>query len=112
MGCVVDRWVHLMEAGDLSAVLELYAQEAEITNPAGSIPIIGIENISSYYTELSRLDLDFCLSGSVIKSGESAVIPCRYLGDKLTIEAVTLLEIESEKIAREKIYWSYDKERC
>ena len=45
------RYVELVDAGDIDAIVALYAQDATVEDPVGQAPLHGIDAIARFYRE-------------------------------------------------------------
>ncbi len=79
-----DRYITAVDAGDVDAVMALYADEPCIEDPVGSEPRVGRDAIRAFYTETAAMDFSARRIGPITVVGNRAAFQFRVdvpLGD-------------------------------
>lgn len=72
MTAAVHAYVAALNAGDLDAIVALYADDASVEDPVGSTPLVGTEAIRAFYARSTAMPLQVTLDGEVRVAGNSA----------------------------------------
>ena len=72
MEAAVHTYVRALNEGDLDAIVALYAEDAEVEDPVGSVPKRGLEEIRAFYAVSTQLKLVVALEGKVRAVGNEA----------------------------------------
>ncbi|MGH8833011.1 MAG: nuclear transport factor 2 family protein [Polaromonas sp.] len=72
MQAAVHAYVQALNAGDLDAIVALYAEDAVVEDPVGSAPQRGLAQIRDFYAASLRLKLEVELDGRVRMAGREA----------------------------------------
>ena len=73
MQAAVHAYVRALNAADLDAIVALYADDAVVEDPVGSVPQRGLADIRAFYARSLRLPLQVELEGPVrAVAGEAA----------------------------------------
>ena len=105
-----DQYVDAINAGDVSAVMALYADDAAVEDPAGTEPKRGDEILQLYTNALSG-GAKVELTGPVRISAKAAAFPlrveiCGAGGQVTTIEDILILEFNpAGKVAKMTAHW-------
>lgn len=75
MTAAVHAYVAALNAGDLDAIVALYADDASVEDPVGSKPLVGIEAISAFYARSTAIRLQVTLDGEVRVGGNECAFP-------------------------------------
>lgn len=109
----MTRYVELVDAGDIEAILALYAEDAVVEDPVGKPPIVGMDNISRFYREgLGNSGARAVLCGPVraTLNGCGAVafrVDLDWGGQQCSIQVIDVMEFDGAgKICSMKAYWS------
>jgi steroid delta-isomerase len=62
---VVHAYMAALNAGDLNAIVALYADDASVEDPVGSVPKVGMEAIRAFYARSTAIPLQVALDGEV-----------------------------------------------
>lgn len=91
---IVDQYVTAINAGDMQAVIALYADDAEVEDPAGTVPKRG-DAILEFYTNAFSGGAKVALSGPVRLSAKAAAFPFRaeISGPNGTVTHVEVIDI-------------------
>ena len=65
MTAAVQAYVAAHNAGDLEAIVALYADDASVEDPVGSPPKLGIAAIRTFYARSTAIALQAALDGEV-----------------------------------------------
>ena len=65
MTAAVHAYVAALNAGDLDAIVALYADDASVEDPVGSTPLVGTEAIRAFYARSTAIALQVTLDGEV-----------------------------------------------
>lgn len=65
MTAAVQAYVAALNAGDLEAIVALYADDASVEDPVGSPPKLGIAAIRTFYARSTAIALQAALDGEV-----------------------------------------------
>ncbi|MBK8359151.1 MAG: DUF3225 domain-containing protein [Comamonadaceae bacterium] len=75
MTAAVHAYVAALNAGDLDAIVALYADDASVEDPVGSTPLVGIEAIRAFYARSTAIALQVTLDGEVRVAGNECAFP-------------------------------------
>lgn len=75
MTAAVHAYVAALNAGDLDAIVALYADDASVEDPVGSKPLVGIEAIRAFYARSTAIALQVTLDGEVRVAGNECAFP-------------------------------------
>ncbi len=107
---IVDRYLVAINAGDMSAVMALYADDASVEDPAGTEPKRGDE-ILQFYTNAFSGGAKVELTGPVRISAKAAAFPFRAEikqagGHVLIVEVIDIFEFDpAGKVAKMTAYF-------
>jgi steroid delta-isomerase len=107
---IVDRYLTAINAGDMAAVMALYADDASVEDPAGTEPKRGDE-ILQFYTNAFSGGAKVELTGPVRISSKAAAFPFRAEigkddGQAIIVEVIDIFEFDpAGKIARMTAYF-------
>lgn len=107
------RYVELVDAGDIDAIVALYATDAVVEDPVGKPAYVGIAAIARFYREgLGQTDAAASLTGPVraTLNGCGAMafrVDLNWGGQPCSIQVIDVMEFDAEgKIRSMKAYWS------
>lgn len=75
MQAAVHAYVHALNAADVDAIVALYADDAVVEDPVGSVPKRGIADIRAFYAGSLRLKLQVELEGTIRAVAGEAAFP-------------------------------------
>jgi steroid delta-isomerase len=107
---IVDRYLVAINAGDMAAVMALYADDASVEDPAGTEPKRGDE-ILQFYTNAFSGGAKVELTGPVRISAQAAAFPFRAEikqagGQVLIVEVIDIFEFNpAGKVAKMTAYF-------
>ena len=107
---IVDRYLAAINAGDMEAVMELYADDASVEDPAGTEPKRGDE-ILQFYNNAFAGGAKVELTGPVRISEKAAAFPFRAEitrtdGPVIIVDVIDIFEFDSAgKVARMIAYF-------
>ena len=106
----VDRYLAAINAGDMDAVIALYAEDASVEDPAGTEPKRGAD-ILQFYKNAFAGGAKVKLTGAVRLSAKAAAFPfraeiTRTEGPTIIVEVIDVFEFDDAgKIARMTAYF-------
>ena len=71
----VHAYVAALNAGDVEAIVALYADDASVEDPVGSAPVVGRAAIRAFYTRSLAVPLLVALEGPVRVAGRECAFP-------------------------------------
>ncbi len=99
MQTVVEAYVRALNAGDLDAIVSLYADDAQVEDPVGSTPSRGLAEIRAFYARSLTLKLQVALEGPVrAVAGEAAFafsVSFEMNGQHTTIRPIDLFRFDN-----------------
>ncbi len=99
MEAAVHAYVRALNAGDLDAIVALYAEGAEVEDPVGSMPKRGLEEIRAFYAVSTQLRLEVALEGQVRAVGNEAAfafsVTFEVQGRRTTIRPIDLFRFDA-----------------
>lgn len=110
MSDIVDQYIAAINAGDMPAVIALYADNAEVEDPAGTVPKRG-DAILEFYNIAFSGGAKVELSGPVRLSVKAAAFPFRaeISGPNGTVTHVEVIDIfdfnEAGKVEKMTAYF-------
>jgi steroid delta-isomerase len=109
---IMERYVELVDAGDIDGVVALYAEDAMVEDPVGKPAHVGIGEIARFYGEgLGRIDARACLTGPVRATHNGCgAMPFRvdldWGGKPCSIEVIDVMEFDEKgRIRSMQAYW-------
>jgi steroid delta-isomerase len=69
MTAAVHAYVAALNAGNLEAIVALYADDASVEDPVGSPPKLGLTEIRAFYARSTAIALEVALDGEVRVAG-------------------------------------------
>ena len=100
MEAAVHAYVRALNAGDLDAIVALYAEGAEVEDPVGSAPQRGLEAIRAFYAVSTQLQLEVALEGPVRAAGHEAAfafsVSFEIQGRRTTIRPIDLFRFDAQ----------------
>lgn len=110
---VMARYVERVDAGDIEAIVALYAHDAVVEDPVGQPPIHGIAAIEQFYRQgLGASKVSATLTGPVSATlNGCGAMPFRvdmlWDGQACSLQVVDVMEFDTEgRICSMKAYWS------
>ncbi|MHC8400351.1 steroid Delta-isomerase [Pseudomonas sp. MDT1-17] len=107
------RYVELVDAGDIDAIIVLYSQDAVVEDPVGKPPIQGLVAIERFYREgLGASNVSATLTGPVrATTNGCGAMPFRvdmeWAGQPCSLHVIDVMEFDADgKIRSMKAYWS------
>lgn len=110
MESAVHAYVSALNAGDLDAIVALYADDAVLEDPVGSEPKRGIAAIRAFYAGSLQFKLSVALEGQVRAVASEAAFPFSvsfdYQGQPTTIRPIDVFRFnDAGKIASMRAYF-------
>ncbi|MDR0209936.1 MAG: nuclear transport factor 2 family protein [Pseudomonas putida] len=109
----MQRYVELVDAGDIDGILALYAEDATVEDPVGQPPLRGIGAISEFYRQgLGRMNVSAALTGPVraTHNGCGAVpfrVDLQWDGRDCSLQVIDVMEFDEQGLIRSmKAFWS------
>lgn len=112
MKSVLQSYVDGINAGDVDAVLALFADDAVIEDPFGSEPKTG-ETLAEFYRGAAGGGVKLTLQGPIRGShGDSAAMAFTVEVQGMTIDAIDVMTFNADgKIIKMDAYWGPDDVR-
>ena len=106
---LMQRYVALVDAGDIDGILALYAEDATVEDPVGTAPLQGIAAIAAFYRQgLGAMQVSAALTGPVRATcdGQGAV-PFRVVFGGRALDVIDVMAFDERGLIRSmKAYWS------
>ncbi|WP_336335111.1 nuclear transport factor 2 family protein [Pseudomonas putida] len=106
---LMQRYVELVDAGDIEGILAMYAEDATVEDPVGQAPLHGIEAIAAFYRQgLGAVEVSATLTGPVRATcdGQGAM-PFRVDFGERSLEVIDVMAFDERGLVRSmKAYWS------
>lgn len=97
---VVQAYVQALDAGDLEAIVALYADDATVEDPVGSAPVVGREAIRAFYARSLATPLQVRLEGPVRVAGRECAfafaVTLTYDGRRMTIRPIDTFRFDEQ----------------
>lgn len=94
----VHTYVRALNAGDLDAIIALYADAATVEDPIGSPPKVGCAAIREFYAVSTAMKLDVALEGEIRAVGRECAFAFRvgltHEGRRMTIRPIDTFEFD------------------
>lgn len=110
MIAVVHRYVDALNAGDLDAIVTLYADDATVEDPVGSLPHEGRAAIRAFYAAAAAMNLVVALDGEIRVAARSCAfafsVRFMHAGQPTTIRPIDLFDFDAAgRISRMRAYF-------
>jgi len=110
MQAMVNRYLQALNQSDLEAVVALYATDATVEDPVGSVPLVGIDAIRAFYAGAVAMQLELVLEGEIRIVGNEAAFPFSvsfvHEGRRTTIRPIDLMRFnEAGQIVSMRAYF-------
>jgi steroid delta-isomerase len=109
---IMARYVELVDAGDIDAIVALYAQDATVEDPVGQAPLHGIDAITRFYRQgLGAMKVSATRTGPVraTLNGCGAMpfrVDMEWGGQPCSLHVIDVMEFDAEgKIRSMKAFW-------
>ncbi|WP_230387964.1 MULTISPECIES: steroid Delta-isomerase [Pseudomonas] len=109
----MQRYVELVDAGDIDGILALYAEDATVEDPVGQPPLRGIGAVSEFYRQgLGQMNVSAALTGPVraTHNGCGAVpfrVDLTWEGRECSLQVIDVMEFDEHGLIRSmKAFWS------
>lgn len=105
----MQQYVDAMSAGDVDAIVAIYAEDAVVNDPVGSEPLRGHSAIREFYTSSTEAVERMTLEGNVRARGSWGA--CAMLAypkgvDGMVIETLDVMEFNDDgKVVAMTAYW-------
>jgi steroid delta-isomerase len=106
----VHAYVRALNAGDLDAVVALYADDASVEDPVGAAPQVGREAIRAFYRRSLSVPLVVALEGPVRVAGSECAfafsVSLTWEGKAMTIRPIDTFRFDgSGRIAQMRAFF-------
>lgn len=113
MHAAVHRYVSALNAGDLDAIVALYAEDAVVEDPVGSTPKTGLAEIRAFYAGSVAMQLDVALEGPIrAVAGEAAFafrVSFAMNGQRMTIRPIDTFRFNAAgQVVQMRAYFGAD----
>lgn len=110
MEAAVHAYVRALNASDLDAIVDLFAEDATVEDPVGTEPRRGRAAIRAFYAGSVQLALQVELEGPVRAVADSAAFPFRVSftmnGQRTTIQPVDVFRFdEAGRVTEMRAYF-------
>ncbi|TXH55634.1 MAG: steroid delta-isomerase [Burkholderiaceae bacterium] len=107
---VVHAYVAALNAGDLEAIVALYADDASVEDPVGSAPHRGRQAIRAFYARSVAVPLEVALEGPVRVAGRECAFPFSvslvYESQRMTFRPIDTFRFdEAGRIVQMRAYF-------
>ena len=107
---VVPAYVAALNAGDLEAIVALYADDASVEDPVGSAPHRGRQAIRAFYARSVAVPLEVALEGPVRVAGRECAFPFSvslvYESQRMTFRPIDTFRFdEAGRIVQMRAYF-------
>ncbi|WP_431949418.1 nuclear transport factor 2 family protein [Nocardia lijiangensis] len=115
---VVEQYVKLVGTGPTESIVELYAPDATVEDPAGTPIRQGHDAIREFYSVFDKLDRSTVLHADTVRvAGSHAAFMfdvVTKVGDqRFTLTPIDTMEFDDQgKIIKMRAYWSQDDMRA
>ncbi len=112
---IYERYPELVSAGDVDAIVDLYAEDATIEDPIGSDLHRGRDAIRKFYAA-SAGHVTMKQTGPVRVAGHEAATPFVILmgpeGERRALDVISTMSFDDEgKVRAMRAFWSFDAMR-
>lgn len=110
MRAAVQAYLDALNAGDLDAIVALYADDAVVEDPVGSVPRRGLAKIRAFYASSLGLKLQVGLEGQIrAVAGEAAFafsVSFELNGQRTTIRPIDVMRFDADgRIAQMRAFF-------
>ncbi|WP_230381095.1 steroid Delta-isomerase [Pseudomonas guariconensis] len=110
---IMQRYVELVDAGDIDGILRLYAEDAVVEDPVGQAPLQGLDRIAEFYRQgLGQMKVSARLTGPVraTHNGCGAMpfrVDMQWDGRDCSLDVIDVMTFDERGlISSMKAYWS------
>jgi steroid delta-isomerase len=104
-----EQYIEAVGAGDAAAIAALYADDATVTDPAGSEPHVGIDAVRAFYESVSAPGLETKLINgvNVVNETLAAFHFAVVVDGNPIVEPIDVMTFDADgKITSMTAYWS------
>lgn len=110
---VVEAYIRALNAGDLEAIVALYAEEGSVEDPVGSAPLVGRPAIRAFYARSLATPLEVRLEGPVRVAGQECAfafaVTLQHEGRRMTIRPIDTFRLDTAgRILQMRAYFGRD----
>ena len=105
---VVDAYLAAISAGDVDAVMALYAPEATVEDPVGSDVVVGAPDVRVFYERACAIPMKASASGAARISGPEVAFPfvLDVAEGAMTIEVIDAFRFDAAgRIVSMRAWW-------
>ncbi|WP_194790325.1 steroid Delta-isomerase [Pseudomonas sp. UFMG81] len=109
---IMQRYVELVDAGDIDGILRLYAEDATVEDPVGQPALRGMEQIAGFYRQgLGQAKVRATLTGPVCatQAGCGAMpfrVDMQWQGQDRSLQVIDVMRFDEQGLIVEmKAYW-------
>lgn len=111
----VERYIAAMSAGDLDAIVALFAPDANLEDPVGSERLEGHEAIRAFYARATKLKIELHPTGPIRIAGDEVAFPFQVRGEtpaKMEIDVIDVFRFNADGLIQEmRAYWGKENMR-
>lgn len=111
----VERYIAAMSAGDLDAIVGLFAPDANLEDPVGSERLEGHEAIRAFYARATKLKIELHPTGPIRIAGDEVAFPFQVRGEtpaKMEIDVIDVFRFNADGLIQEmRAYWGKENMR-
>ena len=105
----VENYIKAVSTVDLDMIRDIYAENATVEDPVGSVPHEGIEAILKFYGAMKGMGVKLELTGNVRCAGSAVAFPFQAKIGPVTMEIIDVFEFDtSGKVISMRAYWGPD----
>ena len=98
MQAAVQIYINALNAGDIDAIVALYAEDATVEDPVGSPAQRGLEQIRTFYTASLQMQLQVALEGPIRAVANEAAFAFSVSlvmdGKRITIRPIDVMRFD------------------
>ena len=100
MQAAVRAYIAALNAGDIDAIVALYAEDATVEDPVGSTPQRGLAQIRAFYTASLSMALQVALDGEIRAVANEAAFAFSVAlvmdGKRITIRPIDVMRFDAQ----------------
>jgi len=102
----VHKYMEAFAKGDINIIREIYAVDATVEDPVGTVAHEGIDAVCAFYDGALASGAKLALTGEPRCAGNAVAFPFQAQSGELTVDIIDVFEFDEQgKVNSMKAYW-------